>query len=336
VEKLLKTGKTVTLPKAAPFSASLGDAHLWSIMTVVKYIKECVDLEQSETDFKAAAINGVRFLGMDSDNLSSIKFSSKLHSIKVVSHAQKLREKVFEKAFLHMPEHFEDWHHIHVGSYLHFKSCPNGAKLALRWLRPDSKLGLDGSSVYDLESASLSKVFALLENDGSTEAEMCVKLLRDCADAQPKRRVSPEPIAEKIDETNTITHELSSEKQPGKAGKKNGSTAMKRRSDKKKRAEELAAGALQQHSDNDFDLPPEAPPPYPESVAMGGINGMNSVAPVPPLPTIVESNVEHDEVDNIVVDKAGAVIQPEKNKKKRLISMSLPRAGIFSTRNNKR
>jgi hypothetical protein len=142
-------------------------------MTVLKYLKEVLELEQYEMDFLRNEMNGMKFITLDESGVTALTLAHKFHAFKILSHSAELRNEVLKGAWAHHPLHFADWQVIHVGGYVHCKlEKPDIARRILR-------ARLAGLNIVEEDSDAELLTALGGENGASSEVLECLKLLRD-------------------------------------------------------------------------------------------------------------------------------------------------------------
>ena len=93
-------------------SESKGNAHLWSIYSVSKYLSEVVELPQYVDIFKAYEISGMSFISMPSPSAVSGscggEIVNNLHLLKISSHSQQLMKLVLEREGVGLDKRVKD------------------------------------------------------------------------------------------------------------------------------------------------------------------------------------------------------------------------------------
>lgn len=163
--EVLSKPNRISVPKPKPFVGDDSDANSWGIPTVVKYLKDVIELPQYEAEFLRFEVNGLALLCLANDVISQLNIQNRLHASKIALHCDRLRQKVFEKAAVSLPNKIEDWDIVHVASWLsmHMNMPPKGLK-ALRE-------GLDGMKLLEMSEEEL-KIFLSTSMDDDLASKM--------------------------------------------------------------------------------------------------------------------------------------------------------------------
>ena len=163
--EILTHPNVVKVPRASPFVADESDANAWGIPTVLRYLKDVIELPQYEEEFIRFEVTGFAFLCLAKDVIPQLNIKNNIHSAKIALHADKLRHKVFGKAAVSLPAKIEEWDAVHVGAWLavHMGLPPKGLK-ALR-------NNLDGMKLLEMSEEQL-QVFLNTTLDDDLSSKM--------------------------------------------------------------------------------------------------------------------------------------------------------------------
>lgn len=135
-----------------------------------RYLKEIIELPQYEESFLRFEVNGLAFLCLAKDVIPQLNIQNTFHSAKIALHADKLRQKVFDKAAVSLPDKIEDWDVVHVGAWLavHMALPAKGLK-ALR-------SAVDGMKLLEMTEEEL-KIFlnTTLDDDLSSRLHSLIE-----------------------------------------------------------------------------------------------------------------------------------------------------------------
>ena len=204
------SNQSIKMPPAPPFLYKFGDADKWSIPQVLKYLKDVMELEQYQDNFMRSEINGYAFICLSEDNMTdAMKMTDQLlHSLKILDHAENLRQKVYEKNVTELPTEFKSWSSIHIASFLSIlEKCPNAGLYVLT-----SKL--DGKQFSNMNPSDLVKAFPTNQLN-STERTNSIRAIEKKLFVKGFKT----QIDDNISESNSIPEKPEVKKQ----------TAMKRR-----------------------------------------------------------------------------------------------------------
>lgn len=162
---ILAHPNVVKVPRASPFIAEESDANAWGIPTVLRYLKDVIELPQYEGEFIRFEVTGFAFLCLAKDVIPQLNIQNNFHAAKIALHADKLRQKVFDKAAVSLPAKIEEWDVVHVGAWLavHMGLQPKGLK-ALR-------NNLDGMKLLEMSEEQL-QVFLNTTLDDDLSSKM--------------------------------------------------------------------------------------------------------------------------------------------------------------------
>lgn len=194
VDNKLKPTKIVVPPSAA-FPNEESDAINWSVSVVLKYLKLKLELPQYIDNFKRFEVDGLKFLSLDENDVSvKLEISNKLHALKIVSHANSLRDLVMEKAQIERPNNVLDWNTAHFAAWLYYdKQCSQTSIQIMKNKITPYKLK-DTSSKDIIDAMKSSSVNS---TDSSTEHESAIQALDELADKVHKE-VSKEKTSSPI------------------------------------------------------------------------------------------------------------------------------------------
>eukprot|EP01031_Cornospumella_fuschlensis_P031882 gene31882-38548_t len=183
-------GKTVTVPKDPHFSHPEHKADEWDVDTVCKFFEEKLDFPQYQEDIKQLYLNGQSFISLHEEvPFSGFKVAHPLHKIKIMSHAERLRNLVLEQSAKHEGKQVKHFSAADTAAYLlKNPEVPKiTAVLALRhnWCAKNlEKVSKDPKTQ--------SKLAPLSEKDSSIVVGALCKLVEDNPDLIEKK---PEPTA---------------------------------------------------------------------------------------------------------------------------------------------
>ena len=133
VDEMIKPTKSIEVPPQPPFGYPEDDADDWSVPVTVKYLITQMEMPDYENRFKKAEIDGRKLISMDEEHQCGVEIDHKLHALKIATHAQSLRQRVLEKAFIDKPISTADWQASHIAAWLYYdKKCADTAVLVLR------------------------------------------------------------------------------------------------------------------------------------------------------------------------------------------------------------
>eukprot|EP01031_Cornospumella_fuschlensis_P034213 gene34213-41413_t len=181
-------GKTVTVPKDPHFSHPEHKADEWDVDTVCKFFEEKLDFPQYQEDIKQLYLNGQSFISLHEEvPFSGFKVAHPLHKIKIMSHAERLRNLVLERSAKHEGKQVKHFSAADTAAYLlKNPEVPKiTAVLALRhnWCAKNlEKVSKDPKTQ--------SKLAPLSDKDSSIVVGALCKLVEDNPDLIEKK---PEP-----------------------------------------------------------------------------------------------------------------------------------------------
>ena len=175
--------KTIIVQQAEPFGQPLNEAFAWNVETVQDYLRSVIELPQYEKEFLRCEINGRNFICLDGSKVKALGIQHKMHSAKILAHANKLMEIVCQHLASELPSDFLTWKDVHVAAWLRtIVKCPSSSTNGL--LRR-----IDGLKVKKMTEDDLSRIFT-----GSTvdETKTAVKsLLQRCSESLSSDKVIP-------------------------------------------------------------------------------------------------------------------------------------------------
>ena len=196
VDNKLKPTKIVVPPSAA-FPNEESDAINWSVSVVLKYLKLKLELPQYIDNFKRFEVDGLKFLSLDENDVSvKLEISNKLHALKIVSHANSLRDLVMEKAQIERPNNVLDWNTAHFAAWLYYdKQCTQTSiQITKNKITPYKLKDTSSKDIID----AMKKSSSVNSTDSSTEHESAIQALDELADKVHKeisKEKTSSPIA---------------------------------------------------------------------------------------------------------------------------------------------
>lgn len=232
VDKKLQPTKTVEVPAHAKFPNAENDAYNWSIVVMVKYLKDNLELPQYSEAFKRHEISGQKFISMNEANFTAADVTNKFHAMKLDSHSERLRELVLERAHVERPDSELDWGVPHLAAWLAYdKSCPETAIRAL-------KGKLNGYKLKDMSGKEAVASIGAADLEEASTATACLEVLAKAIRAEhtdiESKKDKPETNRTEI--LSNIPHSEADGEDNVKKKEKKSKTAIQKRREKKQQA----------------------------------------------------------------------------------------------------
>lgn len=117
----LEEGQTLTIASDAPFPFSEKKIDQWNTATLEQYFDQKLDLPQYIDQVHALSLSGQVFVSIsDKFPIEGWEYKHPLHKVKILSHIDRLRNLVLERAAKKRSVDPELWNASDVASWFHY------------------------------------------------------------------------------------------------------------------------------------------------------------------------------------------------------------------------